>query len=260
MSTQKTSKINQLLQAQLPGTIFTSSWMVENGYSPELQKQYRKSHWLESIGFGAMKRTGENITIEGALSALQHQLKIPVHIGGKSALSLQGKAQYLHFGETKTTLFSPLKENLPKWFREYPALRYSYTYTQSNFLPAGIGMTDFISGGFQLRISSPVRAIMECLYLAPKEQSLIECYEIFEGLNNLRPQSVQQLLVSCNSVKVKRLFLFMAEKADHKWLEYIDLKIIDLGTGKRSIVSNGIYESKYQITIPKELKKDEGGI
>jgi hypothetical protein len=45
----------------------------------------------------------------------------------------------------------------------------------------------------------------------------------------------------------------MAEKAGHSWLKHIDLSKIDLGKGKRSIVSGGVYISKFEITVPKEL-------
>lgn len=65
---------------------------------------------------------------------------------------------------------------------------------------------------------------MECLYLAPEKQQLLECYEMMEGLNNLRPNLVQQLLEACQSVKVKRLFLYMAEKSGHDWVKYLNLK------------------------------------
>lgn len=42
-------------------------------------------------------------------------------------------------------------------------------------------------------------------------------FELMEGLNNLRPNQVQDLLEKCESVKVKRLFLYLAEKAGHEW-------------------------------------------
>jgi len=64
---------------------------------------------------------------------------------------------------------------------------------------------------------------------------------------------IQQLLEKSKSVKVKRLFLYMAEKAGHAWLRYLDLNRIDLGSGKRAIVKNGVYNSKYQITLPRDL-------
>jgi Transcriptional regulator, AbiEi antitoxin, Type IV TA system len=99
--------------------------------------------------------------------------------------------------------------------------------------------------------------MMECLYLAPEKQELMECYELIEGLNSLRPQSVQALLENCTSVKVKRLFLYMAEKTKHEWFQYLDLNKIDLGTGKRSLVKNGVYSVKYKITVPRELEEHD---
>ncbi len=106
-------------------------------------------------------------------------------------------------------------------------------------------------------MSSPARAIMECLFLAPKYQELFECYELMENLNNLRPKSVQTLLESSSSIKVKRLFLYLAEKCNHQWLKHLDLTRIDLGSGKRSLVKNGVYISKYKITVPGEFERDE---
>ncbi|NGM63439.1 hypothetical protein G5B30_16140 [Sphingobacterium sp. SGG-5] len=260
MSTENLSKINLLLQSQPQGVVFTSSWMAENGYSFELQRQYRKSNWFESIGTGAMVRTGDQVTIEGALLALQRQLELNVHIGGKSALGIHGKAHYLHLHQQKMILFGPLRETLPKWFVNYEGWKGKFTFIQTDFLPTGLGVVDFNYNGYMIRISSPLRSIMECLYLAPKEQSLIECYEILEGLNNLRPQHVQELLERCSSVKVKRLFLYMADKVNHNWFKYLQYDKVDLGKGKRSIVPNGIYNAKYQITVPKELERNEKGI
>jgi hypothetical protein len=74
-----------------------------------------------------------------------------------------------------------------------------------------------------------------------------------EGLNNLRPLQVQKLLEACESIKVKRLFVFMAEKAGHAWFKHVDLSKVNLGSGKRSIVIGGQLDPKYQITLPKEL-------
>jgi hypothetical protein len=45
----------------------------------------------------------------------------------------------------------------------------------------------------------------------------------------------------------------MAEKAGHSWFKYLDLNKVNLGSGKRSIIFNGVLNSKYLITVPKEL-------
>ena len=120
-------------------------------------------------------------------------------------------------------------------------------------LPEDMGLSDEKEREFTFKASSAERAILECLHLAPKSFDLVECYQIMEGLTNLRPKLVQQLLEACTSIKAKRLFLFMAEKAGHQWLQYLDVSKVNLGAGARSLIDGGTYIAKYKITVPKEL-------
>ena len=254
MSTRNTSKINKLLQLQPPGVVLLSSWLSEHGYSLELQKRYRKSNWLESIGSGAMKRAGEKVDVTGALYALQFQKEMSVHIGAKSALAYLGKVQYLELHSKKLYLFGNQNEKLPTWFNEHP-WGLEVNYFSTSFLPPDIGLTLIDVTTFQVKISNAAQAIMECLYLVPEKQPLLECYELMESLNNLPPGKVQALLEACNSIKVKRLFLYLAEKCNHNWFNHLKPEKIDLGSGKRSLAKNGTYVAKYQITVPKELEE-----
>ncbi|MBG7631323.1 MAG: type IV toxin-antitoxin system AbiEi family antitoxin [Bacteroidetes bacterium] len=252
MSLEKEQKINRLLNSQPSGVVYLSSWLTKNGFSTQLLNRYKKSNWLYSIGTGAWMRVGEKPTYEGALSALQQQSNSSAHLGGKTALSLLGKTHYLELSTQQIILFGGNKEKLPAWFSKYD-WGLKVNYFSSSFLPPQVGLQTIEHQTFKLRISNPVRALLECLYLVPKKQELVECYEIMEGLNNLRPKQVQDLLEQCSSVKVKRLFLYMADKAQHDWFNYINLEKIDLGKGKRSLVKEGVYISKYSITIPKIL-------
>lgn len=253
---EKEQKINHLLNSQPPGVVYLSSWLKENGFSTQLLNRYRNSNWIYSIGTGAWMRVGDKPTYQGALSALQRQADLNIHPGGKTALSLLGKAHYLELSTKQITLLGGSEEKLPAWFSKYN-WGVKVNYFSSSFLPPNIGLQTLEQGAFSLLVSNPARALMECLYLTPKKQELVECYEIMEGLNNLRPKQVQELLEVCTSVKVKRLFLYMAEKARHDWFKYIDLEKIDLGKGKRSLVKDGTYISKYQITVPKALESYE---
>jgi hypothetical protein len=45
----------------------------------------------------------------------------------------------------------------------------------------------------------------------------------------------------------------MAEKTRHQWLQFIKTEQINLGNGNRMLTKNGVYVSKYQLSIPKEL-------
>lgn len=255
MSVQKDKKLNQLISEWPTGTVYLTSWLKKAGFSDQLLNKYKKSEWLLSLGAGALFRKGDSPNYQGGLYALQSQLSSSIHIGARDALALHGKSHYLQLANSKVSLFGKSSEKLPKWFAN-ANWGLEIKYYRSSFLETDLGLVDFEFKTFKLKISSPVRAMMECLYLAPEDQELIECYELMEGLTNLRPQQVQGLLEVCSSVKVKRLFLYFAEKAKHGWLEYLDLSKIDLGKGKRSIVNNGVFVPKYGITMPKELVED----
>ncbi|WP_299374316.1 type IV toxin-antitoxin system AbiEi family antitoxin [uncultured Kiloniella sp.] len=256
MSTDRTTKINKLLMSTPSGVVMLSSWLVQQGYSLDLQKRYKKSQWLKSIGTGAVIRYGDDVDYHGGIYALQKQALLSVHVGGRTALSLLGKSHYLEMSAARAILFGGEKERLPVWFKNHD-WNIKVEYFATSFLPKNIGLLDFEMNNYSLKVSSPARAILECLYLIPKHQELFECYELMEGLNNLRPKSVQNLLENCSSVKVKRMFLYLAEKCNHGWVEYLDLSKVDLGTGKRSFVKNGTYVNKYKITVPKEFEKNE---
>jgi hypothetical protein len=94
-----------------------------------------------------------------------------------------------------------------------------------------------------------VLTLMEVLYLVPTKQSFEEGMLLMENLGDFRPNVVQELLEKCNSIKVKRLFLYMAEKCEHHWFAELNLEKINLEAGKRKIGGGGEFDSKYQISV-----------
>lgn len=248
--------IKKLMKLWPDGTIMTSSKLKELGYSFELQKQYRESGWLTSIGSGAMKKMGDKVEYLAGINALQSQLHLKVHPGGRTALALQGKAHYLELGTATVFIFGDYGVRLPKWFQNY-GWESDISYDTTQFLPYEIGLTEYDFSNITVHISSPERAILECLYLTPAKQDLMECLALMEGLNNLRPNLVQKLLENCKSIKVKRLFFYLADKCGHFWFSYLKPEKIDLGTGVRSMGKTGKYVEKYQIIVPPELEHRE---
>jgi hypothetical protein len=247
------TKISKLMQDSPKGLVLLSSWLVSKGYSYELQQRYRKGGWLKSIGKGAMLKSGDPSMLSGALSALQSQVNVNIHIGGRSALELQGNTHYLQLSFPETTLFVPGRTELPPWFinnkwdSDYKVFKICILNDDM------LGLTIYRDGEIEMNISNPVRAMLECIALTPTEFSLNEAFELMEGLSTLRPKQVQELLENCKSIKVKRLFLYFAERAGHSWFKYIDQTKIDLGSGNRSITPNGILVPKYSLVLPKDL-------
>jgi len=256
MSVEIKQKINHLLSSLPYGAVCQTNWLIKNGFSNQLLHRYKKSNWLTSIGVGAMIRTGDKVDYKGGLYALQKQSGLSIHPGAKTALMHLGKLHFLPLNNPKAILFGQNGEKLPAWFKQYN-WQVETAYFPTSFLPENLGIIDLELKTFDIKISGEARAFMECLYLVPAKQEFLECFQIMEGLNNLRPDLVQELLETCNSIKVKRLFLFFAEKAGHHWFKHLNPKKIDIGSGKRSFTKHGTYISKYQITVPKELDQYE---
>lgn len=252
MTTNTDNKLKSLLDVHVPETVLLASYMDKIGISHDLQKYYRRSGWLESLGTGAYKRPKESVHWQGGLFSLQTQVMLPIHAGGLTALTLHGFTHYIRLGDETVYLFSSPKTKLPKWFNSFD-WKTKVKHVKTSLLPSGLGLTDFKENSFTINIASPELAILECLYQAPNELDLVECYQMMEGLTNLRPKLLQELLERCTSIKVKRLFLYMADKAQHQWLTFIDQAKISLGEGDRSMVKAGVYVSKYRISVPKEL-------
>ena len=251
MSTQRVRKLNHLLSAWPRGAVYVASWLQSQGIPPALTKKYRESNWIQAVGRGAVARSGDPVNWTGGLWAIQEQLGLAIHAGGKTALSMSGYGHFLELGEPQVTLFGLPKLKLPLWFRQYnQGTRLQYFTTNLFERVPQIGLTRKELGDFSIKISSPERAIMEVLYLVPQLQSFEESALLMEGLTTLRPQLVRELLENCNSIKVKRLFLYLAESLALPWISRLNPESFDLGYGKRQIVRGGKLDRKYQITVP----------
>ena len=76
---------------------------------------------------------------------------------------------------------------------------------------------------------------------------------LMEGLRSLSPRRLHTLLVACRNVKVKRLFLWFAERHNHAWVKALDRRDIHLGHGKRMLVRGGKLDARFNITVPERL-------
>ena len=160
-------------------------------------------------------------------------------------------------GKPKAYLFTDKNNKLPVWILR-GEWDMTVKYMTTSFLGDDLlGVETMNVEQFDLLVSSPERAFLECLNLPDASSSLLDIYYIMESLTTLRPKLVQTLLESCTSQKVKRLFLYMAEKANHPWFKAIRLENVNLGTSRLMITPTGKYINKYNMTISKELAEYE---
>lgn len=255
MTTDNRTKINKLITQWPRGTVASASFLKKQGFSQELLLWYKRSGWLESYGRGAYTLSGDKIDWTGALYTLQKQLMMPVHVGGKTALELKGYGHFVPV-EQKIFLYGERGNPLPAWFLAAIKER-AFAYIRTSLFPSSFaeGLTDFKVGEFSVSISAPERATLEMLHLVPVDVSFEEASLIFENLPGLRPELVQKLLERCRFVKVKRLFLYLSEKASHPWLSRLKSHRIDLGKGNRVIAVHGMLDNKYRITVPRQERE-----
>lgn len=131
------------------------------------------------------------------------------------------------------------------------------THTQSLFgenYRLGVQVLTF--EGHPCQVSSKERALLEFINMTTTSERFLEALEFVGSATILNHTLLQKLLVACNSVKTKRVFLYAAEKQQWDWFKKLDLKKISLGSGPRTVIPDGVFDSKYKITVPREWLKD----
>jgi hypothetical protein len=206
-----------------------------------------------------LKLAGDPVDWYGGLYALQKQLHLSVHVGGRTALELRGYSHYGRIGAEKCYLYAPAGTRLPLWFHKYE-WGVDIIFKATRLFPSDLpdSLSEYNHKELIVLISGPERAALEMLYHVPARITFEESVLVMENLTSLRPHIVERLLENCNSVKVKRLFMYMADQHNHAWLENIKTANIDLGQGKRFIVSNGMLDKTYNITVPYQPPKAYG--
>lgn len=256
MSLQNKTLLSDLYEKLPEGVISPSVWLEEQGYSRQLVYKYVNSHWLEKLSRGAYVRPNSLLEWQGVVLGLQALLHLPIHVGGLTALNLQGYAHYLPlFGESNIHLYGNKK--LPSWVnsisinQEFVLNNKSLFDEKANDL--GFKQSETKVRDWTLKISAPERAILEVLYRVENGGiSFHHANELFQGLTTLRPKLVNSLLQSCKSDKAVRLFLFLTDYNQHAWCKKLQLDGL-VGKGKVQILKGGRFDKRYRITVPESF-------
>jgi len=196
------------LQTNMPREMpFNLADLAEQGISPQLAAKYVESGWLIRLTQGVYAFPGNVLTVHGSIKFLQTRAS-GLHIGGKTALSLQGvrhnlstRGQLVLWGDTRSTLPTWFVSRFPARYVSARLFAWSGDFPTGRSLMTPPGVTD------GLHVSVPERAILELLYEVGTNQGIEEAYNLFAGLRNLRKNVVGELLACCTSVKTVRLFL-----------------------------------------------------
>jgi len=254
MSLEYQSKLNQLLISGKKNGLFFSDWLRKKGYSDQLIRKYRQSGWLTTLDKGVMYRTGDSLSSFVALTCYNEQLNKEIRVAAHSALELFGFNHYVPMGKPLLMIASS-SSTIPKWMSNdsFDKTIKAFSTKMINEPQTSIVQVESVD----LLVSSPEQAFIECLLLSPEQYNYMDLYYIMEQLTSLRADVVQTLLENIKNQRVKRMFLYMAEKAGHYWFDMLDMDKINIGTSKMQLVSNGTYIKAYKITIPRELSEYE---
>lgn len=259
-SKNTSSLLSQLLQALPEGVAVPSVWLSAQGISPQLVRKYVASSWLVPLARGVYARPSFPVAWQGAVLGLQRLAHRSVHVGGLSALNLQNLAHYLPLGgESSIHLWNDAAPTrMPSWIKDI-ALPQTMVFHREELFDSTLASEGLVKVSTQVRdwtlsVSAPERAMMEVLSLVDETpESFSHAAELFEGLPALRPALVQRLLVGCRSIKVKRLFLFLATRQGEPWSRKLDVAQIELGSGKRMVTRGGRLDARFFITVPENL-------
>ncbi|MEI9850774.1 MAG: type IV toxin-antitoxin system AbiEi family antitoxin domain-containing protein [Sphingomonas sp.] len=247
------------------GLLVDAAWMQAHGYSSALRSQYVRSGWLDSPTRGVYRRSRTPLTWQQVAISLQTLLDRPLTVGGRTALEQLGYAHYLSAEVREVHLYGPTHP--PTWLPGLP-LDVTFRWHNSQRLfpedertlnmepsPAMVSVGGHVTPS--IRYSSKERAILELLDELPAMRASHQVDVLMEGLSDLSPRRMQTLLEHCASVKVKRLFLFFADRHRHAWRSRLDTSRVDLGSGKRVLVKGGKLDPRYSITCRPILKACE---
>ena len=244
-----------LLTNCLPdGLVVNRTWLKAKGFERMAVDYFVRSGKLERVGHGAYRRPGPPLKWEHLVYSLQ-ELGSPVHVGGRSALDLQGMAHYLPVGGMQTVELYGMKK-LPGWLNE---LQVSVKLVAQGMggiskLPSDALITrPFGHWDWPLNFATLELALFEVLGNIQDESGFSLADKYFESATTLRPKLLNSLLRVCRQIKTKRLFLWFSDRHRHAWRNKLKTDNVDLGSGKRMIVKGGALDKSYAITVPRSM-------
>lgn len=273
MSTQTEEKLKNTLEAIPQGFLVDSAWLERRGVSRFLTQKYVKRGWLDRAARGVFRRPAPSASHANTLDwktcllSMQHIMDYKLHIGGMSALALQGHSHYLRLGGKGTVWV--YGDDIPNWLAKLPLNTALETRSLSLFTDVALGLNSqddqrspasaSLPWDWTLTMSTPERAILEALDELPDHESFHTIDMAFESLANLRPRLVSELLTACKKIKVTRLFFVFADRHDHAWRKRLDPAEFNLGSGDRALVKGGKIHPRYRIMVPEDFVKTEAG-
>ena len=266
----KSSELRSVLAELVPAQhIVTRAWLLTHGIGRHTADNLVKRGDLVVVRRGVYANPGWVPSWESVVCSLQ-RMGSDLVVGGLSGLEVQGRSHYVPLGRNyAVSLFG--REVLPIWTNSLGLAarfrRHGITWLEEGEAPTetedSYGMhypyvraQQTERNGLRLSVSTPERAFFEVLSGVPTETSFDHAELLLEGLPDLLPKRLNRLIARTRSVKIKRLFFWLAKRQRHPWLKYVREDCVDFGRGKRHLAPNGRFNREYQITVPDSMSAE----
>ena len=263
MGAKRMQNLKMILNTVPAGFLVDAAWLTARGVSYESLRDYVKRGWLERVSRGVFRRPAPNASATNTIDwrtcilSAQHIMNYDVHVGGMTALNLQGYSHYLYLGgHPPVSVYGKI---MPKWLHRLPLDASINAHNVSLFSDPSLGLknddvdsSNALPWDWQLKMSTLERAVMETMDGLPHHESFHMLDMAFQSLMTLRPELLSVLLHSCKKIKVRRLFFAFADRHDHPWRKYLDPEEFDLGHGDRALLKGGKMHPRYRIMVPEE--------
>lgn len=249
------------LETCLPeGQVVDRNWLKAKGFERPLIDYYLRTGALVAVARGAYRRPGPPLKWEHVVYSLQ-ALGYPVHVGGRSALEMQGLAHYLPVGEGRRVALYAVGR-WPAWVARLADAHRLERHNPKLFAVLPDGATTarpFGHWDWPIHYATPELALLELFAQTATVTDFHVADELFAAAATLRPALVRTLLLACTHVKAKRLFLWFSARHRHDWSSVLNTKGVDLGRSKRMIIRGGVLDRQFLITVPREMARDADG-
>ncbi|MFC4259626.1 type IV toxin-antitoxin system AbiEi family antitoxin domain-containing protein [Marinobacter lacisalsi] len=249
-------RLKQLLPVSM---LATKQWLIDQGLNLHFVDNAIRSRTLLPLTSGVYALYEKSVRWPGVVASLQRMSEQPIHVGGLTALDLAGFTHFLSTSsEVRVHIFS--ESPLPGWINRIPVAAHFERHSTARLWPESVMRNlgflreyNWQDGLPPVTYSCPEKALLEVLTEVPSAVSFEHADALMQGLSNLSPRKIDALLRACGNIKVKRLFLWLAERNGHAWFKGLEPDAYDLGSGKRVIAQRGRLHPKWAITVPREM-------
>ena len=272
MDTESKNKLKTMLQAIPSGLLVDDAWFERGEYSHSLVDGYVSGGWLENPAPGVYRMPGGSIRWQQVVISMQALMRIPVAIGGRTALQMEEFTSNHLRPESMREVHIYGYGPAPNWLLTLPCEQIFtfhdsgrlFTVPESGLEPPdldtgmngimnyrtsayrGQGFTQIPWGEYSwpMTMSSQARSILEVIDELPDPDAEIEVDKVMNRFLMLDPDRLNAVLRACVNADVKNQFLRYAERHNYNWLKMVDMDAIGAVDGSRRAFTSGSARTK----------------